>query len=119
MIHRVNHYQSTLKPLVAIRYRGGVDILGLACYTLSINNNKERDLNMWYDSEVYGGQKKSDVAKLDVFYGPENKMELPCDSCSLLNKCASNVTECSAFKTWTTYGYYDSQKVGKLVKKVA
>ena len=63
--------------------------------------------------------KRSNVAGLDLYYGPENKMELPCDSCSLLDKCASNVTECSAFKTWTTYGYYDSQKVGKLVKKVA
>ena len=74
---------------------------------------------MWYDSEVYGGHAKSNVAAQDIYYGPENKMKLPCDSCSLVDKCASNVTECSAFKTWTTYGYYDSQKVGKLVKKVA
>ena len=100
-------------------YRGGLDKSMIRWYTLSINNNKERDLNMWYDSEVYGGHAKSNVALQDIYYGPESKMKLPCDSCSLVDKCASNVTECSAFKTWTTYGYYDSQKVGKLVKKVA
>jgi len=63
--------------------------------------------------------KKSNVAGLDLYYGPENKMELPCDTCDLMEQCATDMTECSAFKSWATNGEYDSQKVGKLLKKTA
>ena len=38
-------------------------------------------INTWFDSEVYGGAKKSNFAKQDLFYGPESKMEIPCDTC--------------------------------------
>ena len=63
--------------------------------------------------------KKSNVAGLDLYYGPENKMELPCDTCDLMEQCATDMTECSAFKSWATNGECDSQKVGKLLKKTA
>ena len=63
--------------------------------------------------------KRSNVAGLDLYYGPENKMELPCDTCPMMEQCATDMTECSAFKSWTTNGEYDSLKVGKLLKKAA
>ena len=63
--------------------------------------------------------KRSNVAGMELYYGPENKMELPCDTCDLMEQCAADVTECSAFKSWTTNGEYDSLKVGKLLKKAA
>ena len=80
---------------------------------------------MLYDNELMScsqgmyNNKRSNVAGLDLYYGPENKMELPCDTCSMMEQCAADVTECSAFKSWTTNGEYDSQKVGKLLKKAA
>ena len=74
---------------------------------------------MWYDSEVYGGAKKSNFATQEIFYGPENKMVIPCDTCALAKQCEMNGTECSAFKVWATNGYYKVEKVGKNLKEVA
>jgi len=80
---------------------------------------------MLYDNELMScsqgmyNNKRSNVAGMDLYYGPENKMELPCDTCDLMEQCAADVTECSAFKSWTTNGEYDSLKVGKLLKKAA
>ena len=62
---------------------------------------------------------RSNIIHEDQHYGPENKMELPCDTCDLMEQCATDMTECSAFKSWTTNGEYDSLKVGKLLKKAA
>ena len=42
---------------------------------------------MWYDSEVYGGSKKSNVAALDIFYGPNNKKNDPCSTCPMASTC--------------------------------
>ena len=74
---------------------------------------------MWYDSEVYGGAKKSNFAAQEIFYGPENKMAIPCDTCALAKQCEMNGTECSAFKFWATNGYYKVEKVGKNLKEIA
>ena len=80
---------------------------------------------MLYDNELMScsqgmyNNKRSNVAGMDLYYGPENKMALPCDTCDLMEQCATDMTECSAFKSWTTNGEYDSQKVGKLLKKAA
>ena len=30
-------------------------------------------INTWFDSEVYGGAKKSNFAKQDLFYGTQNQ----------------------------------------------
>ena len=38
---------------------------------------------MWYDSEVYGGHAKSNVALQDIYYGPNNKKNDPCSTCSI------------------------------------
>ena len=64
-------------------------------------------------------KKNSNDAGMDQYYGPENKMEIPCDTCDLMEQCAEKFMECSAFKSWTTNGEYDSLKVGKLLKKAA
>ena len=76
-------------------------------------------IETWYDSEVYGGAKKSNFANQEIFYGPESKMEIPCDTCKFATQCEVNETECSAFKVWTTKGFYDVKKVGKNLKEVA
>ena len=60
--------------------------------------------------------KRSNVAGLDLYYGPENKMPLPCETCSMMNECGETGKECSAFRAWTTTGEYDVNKVMKLVK---
>ena len=49
-------------------------------------------INTWFDSEVYGGAKKSNFAKQDLFYGPESKMEIPCDTCEFATQCEVNGT---------------------------
>ena len=64
-------------------------------------------------------QKKSNFAKQDIFYNPESKMEIPCDTCEFATQCEVNGTECSAFKVWTNTGSYKIDKVGKNLKKVA
>ena len=80
---------------------------------------------MLYDNELMScsqgmyNNKRSNVAGMDLYYGPENKMELPCDTCDLMEQGVADMTECSAFKSWTTNGEYDSLKVGKLLKKAA
>ena len=74
---------------------------------------------MWYDSEVYGGHAKSNVALIDIHYGPNNKKEAPCDSCS---KAATCGYECKAFTAWCDTGNYVADTVGvfkKTAKKVA
>ena len=76
-------------------------------------------INTWFDSEVYGGAKKSNFAKQDLFYGPESKMEIPCDTCKFVTQCEVNGTECSAFKVWANTGSYKIDKVGKNLKKLA
>lgn len=102
-------------------YRGGVDTSIEWCYTLSINNNKEREFNMntWYDSEVYGGHAKSNVSAQDIYYGPKNKKDDPCSTCPLAATCQY---ECKAFTMWIDKGDYVADTVGvfkKTAKKVA
>ena len=74
---------------------------------------------MWYDSEVYGGSKKSNVAAQDIYYGPTNKKDDPCSTCPLAATC---VHECKAFTMWIDKGDYVAGTVGvfkKNPKKVA
>ena len=74
---------------------------------------------MWYDSEAMSGSKKSNVAALDIYYGPTNKKEDPCSTCPLAATC---VHECKAFTAWCDTGNYVDGTVGvfkKNPKKVA
>ena len=44
-------------------------------------------MNTWYDSEVYGGHAKSNVAAQDIYYGPTNKKNDPCSTCPKAATC--------------------------------
>ena len=68
---------------------------------------------MWYDSEVYGGHAKSNVALLDIHYGPNNKKAAPCDTCPLAATCQY---ECKAFTMWIDKGDYVAGTVGVFKK---
>tara|TARA_S200000501_G_scaffold332201_1_gene334768 strand:+ start:123 stop:437 length:315 start_codon:yes stop_codon:yes gene_type:complete len=104
--------------LLALSYRAGVDKGIIACYNNSIFNNRER-FYMWYDSEVYGGSKKSNVAAEDIYYGPTNKKNDPCSTCPMAATCQY---ECKAFTAWCDTGNFADDTVGvfkKTAKKVA
>ena len=76
-------------------------------------------MNTWYDSEVYGGHAKSNVAAQDIYYGPKNKKDDPCGTCP---KAATCGYECKAFTAWCDTGNYADETVGvfkKTAKKVA
>ena len=60
--------------------------------------------------------RRSNVAALDLYYGPENKMAIPCDGCSMMVTCGETAKECSAFRSWSTTGEYNIKKVMKLLK---
>jgi hypothetical protein len=70
--------------------------------------------------------KKSNFAEQDLYYGPENKRECPCDTCPMNLECLKNATECSAMRNWCSKGDYwdtdgwDTKKVfdKKTKKKV-
>jgi hypothetical protein len=48
---------------------------------------------------------------------PENKKEMPCDTCKLINKCAAENTECVAARVWYGSGDYSANDVGRLIRK--
>ena len=62
-----------------------------------------------YDNEVMVStqgmynNKKSNFADQDIYYGPANKMSLPCDDCSKSDTCQY---ECKAFTQWIDEGTY-------------
>ena len=60
-------------------------------------------MNTWYDSEVYGGHAKSNVAAQDIYYGPKNKKDDPCGTCPKADTCGY---ECKAFTAWCDTGDY-------------
>ena len=47
--------------------------------------------------------KRSNFAGEDIYYGPTNKMSVPCDSCPLADTCGY---ECKAFTDWADEGTY-------------
>ena len=61
---------------------------------------------MLYDNELMScsqgmyNNKRSNVAGMDLYYGPENKMPVPCDACALYDACMETGKECSAFRSW-------------------
>ena len=60
--------------------------------------------------------KRSNVAGLDLYYGPENKMPIPCDTCPMMDTCMETGKECSAFRSWCTTGEYIEKNVQRLIK---
>jgi len=47
-----------------------------------------------------------------------NDMAMPCDTCSLADSCEANITECTAFRTWTSTGKYAESDVQRFVRSV-
>ena len=47
---------------------------------------------------------------------PENKREIPCDTCKFSQVCEENVAECSAFRTWAASGDYIDSDVARHVR---
>jgi hypothetical protein len=45
-----------------------------------------------------------------------NDAEIPCDTCELATSCATNFTECSAFRTWSKNGQFKDSDVGRFVR---
>ena len=66
-------------------------------------------MTIMYDNEVMVSSqgmynnKKSNFAGEDVYYGPANKMSIPCNSCPLAATCGY---ECKAFTQWIDEGVY-------------
>jgi hypothetical protein len=54
---------------------------------------------------------------IEYHTGPENKREIPCDSCELADKCAAKNLECSAFRTWAHRGDYVDSDVARLLRE--
>ena len=53
---------------------------------------------------------------IDYHTGPENKRELPCDTCSMAAKCETGALECAAFRNWASNGDYKDSDVARLVR---
>ena len=47
---------------------------------------------------------------------PENKREIPCDTCELADKCEVKILECAAFRNWASRGDYTDRDVARLVR---
>ena len=76
------------------------------------------NIQVWIDAENYMGRGIAGeyASEVDSIPGPENKMELPCDTCPMMNTCATTGKECSAFRQWCNTGEYDVNKVAMLLK---
>ena len=48
---------------------------------------------------------------------PENKREMPCETCSNKNKCEVEILECAAFRNWASGGNYKDFDVKRLIRK--
>ena len=72
---------------------------------------------IWADMEAYRGVGKGENDTESSFIpGPENKRECPCDTCPMMEQCATTGKECTAFRSWCNTGEYDITKIMKLLK---
>lgn len=69
---------------------------------------------IWYDSEFQFDRSNVSAQAIE---GPKNKRDLPCDTCPLMEKCASDITECSAFRNWALNGTFANHEVGRFIRK--
>ena len=76
------------------------------------------NMNIWVDSENYMGRGITGeyASEVESIPGPENKMELPCTTCPMMNTCATTGKECTAFRSWCATGTYEVTKIMKLLK---
>ena len=72
------------------------------------------------DTSFMNAYKDPDAAvynTIEYHTGPENKREIPCDSCEFADKCAAKNLECSAFRTWAHRGDYVDSDVARLLRE--
>ena len=53
------------------------------------------DVGMLVCTQGMYNNKRSNFAAQEIFYGPENKMAIPCDTCALIKHCETKGTELS------------------------
>ena len=77
--------------------------------------------NIWYDAEAYRGVGKgeNDTEGNNYVYGPENKRDIPCDTCPMNTMCMDKATECSAMRNWCSKGDYQDKDLIRLVRACA
>ena len=86
---------------------------------MNMNNTRIYD---WCktDTSFMNAYKDPDAAvynTIEYHTGPENKREIPCDSCEFADKCAAKNLECSAFRTWAHRGDYVDSDVARLMRE--
>lgn len=53
---------------------------------------------------------------IDNHSGPENKRDIPCDTCPNADDCAVKLLECSAFRNWSARGDYSDSDVQRHIR---
>lgn len=71
------------------------------------------DIASLYESEVAFG--RSTASQMDTG-SPENKREIPCDTCPLADRCAERFEECSAFRNWSKAGDFKDSDVARHIR---
>jgi hypothetical protein len=67
-----------------------------------------------FESEAAFGKSTQSQVVLPI---PENKRELPCDDCRFAEKCATDFTECSAFRNWSSGGDFRTADIARLIRR--
>lgn len=80
----------------------------------------EQTIGIWYDAEVLNGRGTRTEFEHEPVYmqGPVNKRDVPCTGCPNYSACASDVTECSAFRNWSGRGDYKDTDVMRFIRAV-
>jgi len=66
-----------------------------------------------FESEAAWGKSKASEIVLPI---PENKRDIPCDTCPMAAKCEAGFLECAAFRNWASNGDYKDSDVARLVR---
>ena len=94
----------------------------------------EMNIGIWHDAEVLNGRgTRTEVQHEPVYMqGPVNARECPCDGevyydeegnqkrtkCENYSACSSGITECSAFRNWSSRGDYKDTDVMRFVRAI-
>jgi hypothetical protein len=52
----------------------------------------------------------------DVYLGPNNSKQEPCNTCENFDPCANNETDCSAMRSWCNTGNYKLEDIMKSIR---
>jgi hypothetical protein len=66
-----------------------------------------------FEAEAAFGRSKASQAVLPT---PENKRDIPCDDCKFADRCAADITECSAFRNWAASGDFKDSDIGRFIR---